>query len=323
MATPLATYETRLARHHSTRSVPTAGPEQTVGEVHRALAGKTFDVADDLAVLDGEALVGLVPLERLFASEPDTRARDVVEPAPTVSPETDQEELAWQMVQSGASSVGVVDSAGRFVGLVAPHRMLAVLLREHDEDAARLGGYMASTQRARQASEEPVARRLWHRLPWLLVGLAGALASAALIGAFERQLDENVLLAFFIPGVVYMSAAIGIQTQTVLIRGFSVGIPLRRVLRGELTSGVLLSAVVGAAFLPVALIGWSDEGVALGVSLALFTSGVAATLVAIALPWGFQRAGADPAFGAGPLATLAQDLLTIAIYFAVALPVAL
>jgi magnesium transporter len=201
--------------------------------------------------------------------------------------------------------------------------MLAVLLREHDEDAARLAGYLASTQRARQASEERVGRRLWHRLPWLLVGLAGALASAALIGAFERQLDDNVLLAFFIPGVVYLSAAIGIQTQTVLIRGFSVGIPLRRVLWGELVSGGLLSAVVGAAFLPVALVGWGDDGVALGVALALFASGLVATLVAIALPWAFQRAGADPAFGAGPLATLLQDLLTIAIYFAVALPVAL
>ena len=317
-------FEASQAGEHATRDVPTARPEQTVGEVHLALMGKEFDFADDLAVLEHESLVGLVPLERLFASESDTRVQEVMDPdVRTVSPETDQEALAWQMVQSGASSVGVVDSAGKFLGLVAPHRMLVVLLREHDEDAARLAGYLASTQRARQASEERVGRRLWHRLPWLLVGLAGALASAALIGAFERQLDDNVLLAFFIPGVVYMSAAIGIQTQTVLIRGFSVGIPVRRVLRGELISGVLLSAVIAAAFFPVALIGWSNDGVALGVALALFASGLASTLVAIALPWGFQRAGADPAFGAGPLATLIQDLLTIAIYFAVALPVAL
>jgi magnesium transporter len=42
----------------------------------------------------------------------------------------------------------------------------------------------------------------------------------------------------------------------------------------------------------------------------------------MALPWVFQRIGLDPAFGSGPLATVIQDILTIAIYFAVAAPVA-
>jgi hypothetical protein len=33
--------------------------------------------------------------------------------------------------------------------------------------------------------------------------------------------------------------------------------------------------------------------------------------------------GHDPAFGSGPLATVVQDLLSIAIYFAVAVPIVL
>ena len=36
------------------------------------------------------------------------------------------------------------------------------------------------------------------------------------------------------------------------------------------------------------------------------------------LPWTFQRLGGDPAFGSGPLATVIQDLLSIAVYFAMA-----
>ena len=46
------------------------------------------------------------------------------------------------------------------------------------------------------------------------------------------------------------------------------------------------------------------------------------TLVAIALPSLFQRLGADPAFGSGPLATVIQDLLSIAVYLAIAIPLA-
>jgi magnesium transporter len=38
---------------------------------------------------------------------------------------------------------------------------------------------------------------------------------------------------------------------------------------------------------------------------------LAATLIALVLPWVFERLGADPAFG--PLATVLQDIFTIAI----------
>jgi magnesium transporter len=43
-----------------------------------------------------------------------------------------------------------------------------------------------------------------------------------------------------------------------------------------------------------------------------------ATLAAMVLPWLFDRLGADPAFGSGPLATFVQDLLSLIIYYTVA-----
>jgi len=42
--------------------------------------------------------------------------------------------------------------------------------------------------------------------------------------------------------------------------------------------------------------------------------------VAMSLPWLLSRAGKDPAFGSGPLATVVQDLLSLLIYFAIAVP---
>ena len=59
------------------------------------------------------------------------------------------------------------------------------------------------------------------------------------------------------------------------------------------------------------------------VALALLASAATATGVAMGLPYALNRLGRDPAFGAGPLATVIQDLLSIVIYFAVAVAVAL
>jgi magnesium transporter len=42
----------------------------------------------------------------------------------------------------------------------------------------------------------------------------------------------------------------------------------------------------------------------------------------MALPWLFQRLGMDPAFGSGPLATVLQDLLSIAVYLVIATAIA-
>ena len=217
----LADIRLEVATEHSTLRVPVAGPLQSAGEVRDALVGEAYDCVDDIVVLDGPALVGIVPIERLLAADADARIEQVMDKdPPVVAPGADREHVARSMVRRDQSSVAVVHADGTFAGLISPHRMISVLLAEHDEDLARLGGYLAGTTRARSAAEEPVRRRLWHRLPWLLIGLVGAMVSAAIVGAVEEQLARNVLLAFFVPGVVYMADAVGTQTETVLTAGW-------------------------------------------------------------------------------------------------------
>jgi hypothetical protein len=44
-----------------------AAPLHSAGDVRNALVGETYDRVDDIAVLDGRVLVGIVPIERLLA----------------------------------------------------------------------------------------------------------------------------------------------------------------------------------------------------------------------------------------------------------------
>lgn len=308
-----------LTGAHVATAVPVFGPDDTVDEVIARMRGQAYETCVDVAVCAGDRLLGLVPIERLFAAPRGARLGAVMDDTPpVVAPGLDQERAAWRMVQQDESSLAVVDGGGRLVGLVPPFRMLGVLLQEHAEDLARLGGYLHDTESARTATAEPVARRLRHRLPWLLLGLAGAMVATVLVGSFSADLERDVALAYFLPAIVYLADAVGTQTEALVIRGLSVGVRIESVARREVLTGVLIGVAVAAAFFVFALAGWGEPEVAVAVALALVASCSVATAVALALPAAFARAGRDPAFGSGPLATVLQDLLSLAVYFAIA-----
>lgn len=299
--------------------VPVADPTTTAGQLRRGLAGHRFESAAHVVACCHGRLVGLARIEDVLAADAATPLGDFMDPdPPVIAHGVDEEIAAWKAVRHGESALAVVDDDGRFVGLIPPRRLVEVLLAEHDEDFARLGGYLASTSSARHAIEEALLPRLGHRLPWLLLGLAGAVAAAGVVGAFQRQLDRQVLLAFFLPGIVYMADAVGTQTETLVIRGLSVGVTVGGILRRELLTGLLVGLVLAGAFVPVGLLLWDEGDVVLAVAIALLAACSTATVVAMALPSLLYRLGRDPAFGSGPLATVIQDLLSLVIYFWVA-----
>ena len=57
---------------------------------------------------------------------------------------------------------------------------------------------------------------------------SGPCGAAMLVRGAEADLASDVRLAFFIPGIVYMADAVGTQTEALVIRGLSVGVPIRR-----------------------------------------------------------------------------------------------
>ncbi len=206
-------FVSETASEHVRTLVPVVAPHANVSEVRRSLEGTTFESATHIGVCNDGKLVGVLRIEDVFGAPPDEVSDIMDEDPPMVAPGVDQEKAAWKAVQHGESALAVVNGEGRFIGFLPPDGLLAVLLHEHDEDIARLGGFLRDSSMARSASEEPVAKRFWHRVPWLLVGLAGALLAADIVGAFEQQLQANVMLAFFIPGIVYLADAVGTQTE--------------------------------------------------------------------------------------------------------------
>lgn len=308
-----------IASEHATSHVPIARSSETVGEVRESMLGSSFDCASLVIVCELGAFLGALRIEKLIASTDDCLVSDLMDAhAPSVMPGEDQEIAAWHAIQHGETALSVVDEKGNFVGVIPPDRLLAVLLQEHDEDMARLGGFLKDSTTAHLASEEPFHRRFWHRVPWLVIGLAGAFIAADIVGSFEMVIREKLLLAFFIPGVIYLADAVGTQTETVVIRGLSVGVSIGRVFLLELITGLGIGLALALIAAPLIFWRWGDGEVAVTIGLSIFVTCSIATIVAMWFPWVLNKYNVDPAFGSGPLATITQDLLSILFYFAIA-----
>jgi magnesium transporter len=301
------------------RDVPVAPVEASIGGIREQLRRTAPHRAPAVALVRDERLQGLLSIESLLAAHDEVPAATLMDPhPPRAHPDTDAEVAAWQVVDGLEHTVAVEDADGRFLGLVPPHALLALLAAEHEEDLSRLGGSLHDTSEARIASRESVARRLRHRLPWLIIGLAGAAASALLVRGYEEHLARDVVLAFFLPGIVYMADAVGTQTETLIIRGLSVGVSIREVVRRESATGAMIGLVLAALAFPFVLWWRGASDVALAVALSLLAACACASVIAMVLPAMLRRAGVDPAFGSGPLATVVQDLLSIVIYLWIA-----
>ena len=157
------------------------------------------------------------------------------------------------------------------------------------------------------------------RLPWLILGLIGGILIGGVASSFERALRLELSLAFFLPLVVYMSDAIGTQTETLVIRRMAARkVSARREIKLESTTGLLIGLIVGFLALLTLYLWTGKITVAIIVGLAILSSAVTATVIASSLPLFLSRMKADPAAASGPIATVIQDFLSVTIYLGIA-----
>lgn len=301
-------------------SVPRARRGQTVAEVLAELTAHAHDCMDVVCVLDDdERLVGVLPLAGLFALERDSCLADAIRPGfPKVHPTTDQERVASLALHHAISAIPVVDAKGKLLGVVPSAALMHILRREHVEDLHRFAGISREATLAREAIEAPPLRRLRHRLPWLLLGLAGSMLATLIMSRFEGALAIDPAIAFFVPGLVYLADAIGTQTEAVAVRGLSLShARMRTIIGGEARTGVLIGLVMGGLTFPAVWLVFGSVHLAVAVAVALVVAGGIATTVGLLLPWLLGRLGSDPAYGSGPMSTIIQDLLTLLTYFVV------
>lgn len=268
-------------------------------------------------VIDHEGRpVGALSIEMLNNEEPQMPVTRVMRDVPVLHEDDDQEEAVRLAIRHRLDAVPVVDPDDRILGVIDHQAIFKVLQEENAEDRLLGSGIVAH---AGEALTGGPVRLAWRRLPWLLVGLAGGMLAAEVVGGFEETLARRLELAFFIPVVVYMADAVATQTETIYIRGMSVvDMSLGRYVLREALTASMLAAACAAGIVVFARFRFSAPATALIVGASMFLSVITAAFIAVLIPWALERTGADPALGAGPFATIVQDIVTILIYFTVA-----
>lgn len=299
-------------------AVPTAKADETLGAVRRRLQAHRYEVFEIVMVLGADdRYVGAADIRDVMAGDEGATLASVMRlDWPFVTPNTDQEHAAEAATTAGVAAVPVVTADGRAVGCITAVALLDVLVREHREDMHRIVGILHGSANARHALEDPPLRRVARRLPWLLVGLALSIPATAVMAGFEEALKANLTIAFFIPALVYLTDAIGTQTEAIAVRGLSLRRkPLPGIFAKEAATGGLIGLALGVvAFLGVWAV-FADLRLGVAVGISLCAAGTLASVIGLLLPWALSRFGIDPAFGSGPVATIVQDVLTILVYF--------
>lgn len=304
-----------------TPAVPRARPAETVGTALAALRQSHPEEAGHLYLVDEQSrLVGQVPVESLIVAEPGTKLDGLRgDPPVEVHPEDDAEAVALAAVERHDADVAVIDAQRTLLGAIPIGRLLALLHEEHIDDILRMGGVGLTHPLPLPTKHDGTVDSFKARMPWLLIGLVGGWLAAGVASLFEAALEREIVLAFFLPLVVYMADAVGTQTETVLVRALAYGkVSLVHQLLREGLLGLLIGGAVGGMAAAGLLFFDGRTVLAVVVGLTLAVTAVIATIMASLLPFGLVRLGADPALASGPIATVLQDILSVAVYLGIA-----
>ena len=317
-------YPPESAGRVMTVHVPVAAPEATIADIERMLLkrAKEFESIQYVYLVNqARRLVGAISIKEVFQHQKSLPvAQLMATELVTVRPHADQERVVHLALAHTLKAVPVVDKNGAFLGAVLSDTLLQTLYREVSEDMLRLAGIKRSEAMFDNVLKIPLGRSLEHRLPWLLLGLLGGLLAAGIIGRFEHTLAQNLVLAAFIPLMVYMADAVGTQIEAFVIRDLAVNPGLNFL--AYLLRHLLVTVLIGIiASILLAAISWFLYGgvkIGLVLGLALFFGISSSVLTGLCIPYMFGRLRLDPANASGPVATIIQDLLSVTIFFLIA-----
>jgi len=304
--------------------------EMTIAEAAEAVReNPRVDFSHGFFILGDEGeLQGYVPSRNLIINKPSLKLSQVMRPVyHAVSPDATREEVVDIIERYKISSLPVIDSEDKILGVIVYEDVIEVMEDLADEAFAKIAGTTETL-----SEKESFFSKIFARAPWLVVTLIAGLINVGIMSYFENR--EGTILTFvlfFVPLITGMSGNIGIQCSTVLVRNMATGTlssgNKKEYLTKELLIGIFTGVVFGIfcgtiVFLLDHIIGISTEAspliVGALVGVGLVGACFAGTFLGVFSPIFFGSIRCRSSYSSGPIVTAFNDILSMTIYFLIA-----
>lgn len=264
---------------------------------------------------DDNVLKGLLSLKKLLFAPAKTKIESLYnKEIISVRTSTDSEEVADIMDKYDLVVIPVVDELGRLMGRITIDDVVDVIREEAEKDyqlASGISGHIDVHDRLGMISRA--------RLPWLIIGLAGGILGARVIGAYEEDIKINPEMAFFIPLIAAMAGNVGVQSSAIIVQSIANKSLKDNDVWGRLSKELLvalLNGLVCSGLILVYNVFFSDSMMlSFTVAIALLSVIVVAAVFGTVVPIVLNRYKIDPALATGPFITTMNDIFGLFIYF--------
>jgi magnesium transporter len=268
---------------------------------------------------DRNHLIGVVSLRQLLLVPTNKRLRDIMSTEVfSVQTHEDQEEVARVVEKYNILAVPVVDEENKLVGIITVDDVIDILRDEATEDFLK----MAGTREEEFAYVDDVLKVSRLRFPWLITNLLGGLITGYLLWLFEFTIRDVLALITFIPVITAMGGNAGLQSSTIMIRGFATGrieyARLTSIIFKELRVGIIMGLICGSVVGIVGTLWHGNPIIGIVVCVAMIISMTVACTMGALVPSFFRKIHIDPAIASGPFVTTANDITGILIYMGIA-----
>lgn len=283
----------------------------------RKQAGDVERVYSVYVVDSKNRLRGIVSLKNLILHPASVKVESVYNPdIQDVTTQTSGEEVAQIMNKYDLIALPVVDVLGRLMGRITIDDVVEFIKDEADKDYQLLSGISEDVE---------LTDKVWvlsrARLPWLLIGLLGGIASSRLVGSYEGELLIHPQMAFFMPLVAAMGGNAGVQSSAIVVQGLANNTMGTKDIMPKLGKEFLV-ALINGLICSLVILGYnlfigSPQDLSFTVGIALLSVIIFASVLGMIVPLLLDKAKIDPALATGPFITTTNDLLGLGVYFTI------
>jgi magnesium transporter len=266
------------------------------------------DHTDQLFVVDREDyLKGLLPINRLLVTDPETLVADVMEKdVVKFHPADEAQDAAAAFERYDLVSAPVVDSEGKLVGRMTVNAVVDYIREATDTDKLTAGGLK---------EEEDLFASVWksvqNRWTWLAINLVTAFIASRVIGVFEESIAKLVALAALMPIVAGIGGNSGNQTITMIVRALALGqittASARKLFAKELGVSALNGLIWGGVVGLFAFFIYHSWQLGVVMTGAMVLNLMLAAVMGVSIPVMMQKLGRDPAIGSSVMITAITD----------------